>query len=170
MINSQWLEPPMSKMNFHGVRAIEVRLYTFNLSTSAAFLEQLISWCVCVCVCVYVCVSVCVHVCCRRRVGWGSFIETEERIWQSMPKNIGDTRVRTGDLSICSRMLYHWAISPWKLTIDKILTIYIYYQCCLNPYPAEACLCKQCRSRSVGFWRSQLIWICTVCHSVYQFM
>ena len=26
------------------------------------------------------------------------------------------------------------------------------------------CLCKQCRSRSVGFWRSQLIWICTVCH------
>ena len=25
-------------------------------------------------------------------------------------------------------------------------------------------LCKQCRSRSVGFWRSQLIWICTVCH------
>ena len=26
------------------------------------------------------------------------------------------------------------------------------------------CLCKQCRSRSVGFWRSQLIWICTACH------
>ena len=26
------------------------------------------------------------------------------------------------------------------------------------------CLCKQCRSRSVGLWRSQLIWICTVCH------
>ena len=24
---------------------------------------------------------------------------------------------------------------------------------------------KQCRSRSVGFWRSQLIWICTVCKS-----
>ena len=24
------------------------------------------------------------------------------------------------------------------------------------------CLCKQCRSRSVGFWRSQLIWVCTV--------
>ena len=31
-------------------------------------------------------------------------------------------------------------------------------------------LCKQCRSRSVGFWRSQLIWICTVCHSVYKFI
>ena len=25
-------------------------------------------------------------------------------------------------------------------------------------------LCKQCRSRSVGFSRSQLNWICTVCH------
>ena len=32
------------------------------------------------------------------------------------------------------------------------------------------CLCKQCRSRSVGFWRSQLIWICTVCHSVCEFI
>ena len=26
---------------------------------------------------------------------------------------------------------------------------------------------RQCRSRSVGFWRSQLIWICTVCHKIY---
>ena len=26
------------------------------------------------------------------------------------------------------------------------------------------CLYKQWRSRSVGFWRCQLIWICTVCH------
>ena len=32
------------------------------------------------------------------------------------------------------------------------------------------CLCKQCRSRSVVFWRSQLIWICTVCHSVCEFI
>ena len=31
------------------------------------------------------------------------------------------------------------------------------------------CFCKQCRSRSVGFYRSQLIWICTVCHSVFEF-
>ena len=30
--------------------------------------------------------------------------------------------------------------------------------------PDMSCLCKQCRSRSVGFFRSQLIWICTVCH------
>ena len=27
-------------------------------------------------------------------------------------KKLGDTRVWTRDLSICSRMLYHWAISP----------------------------------------------------------
>ena len=27
--------------------------------------------------------------------------------------------------------------------------------------PDIPCLCTQCRSRSNGFWRSQLIWICT---------
>ena len=32
--------------------------------------------------------------------------------------------------------------------------------------PDIPCLCKQCRSRSVGFWKIQLIWICTVCHLV----
>ena len=32
--------------------------------------------------------------------------------------------------------------------------------------PDIPCLCKQPRSRSVGFWRSQLIWSCTVCHYV----
>ena len=36
--------------------------------------------------------------------------------------------------------------------------------------PDIPCLCKQCRSRSVGFWRSQLIWICTVCHLVCEFI
>ena len=45
--------------------------------------------------------------------------------------------------------------NPW----DKlpILTLVL-----LNP--EMSCLCKECRSRSVGFWRSQLIWICTVWH------
>ena len=38
----------------------------------------------------------------------------------------------------------------------------------LNPY--MSCLCKQCRSRSVGFKRSQLIWICTVCHPCEFFL
>ena len=33
-----------------------------------------------------------------------------------------------------------------------------------------SCLCKQCRSRSVGFWRSTLIWIGTVCHLVCEFV
>ena len=36
--------------------------------------------------------------------------------------------------------------------------------------PGMPCLCKQCRSRSVGFFRSQLTWICTVCHSVCEFI
>ena len=45
--------------------------------------------------------------------------------------------------------------------------IHLYYQ--LNftlvlLIPDMPCLCKQCRSRSVGFFRSQLIWIFTVCH------
>ena len=43
----------------------------------------------------------------------------------------------------------------------------------VNPCPAEpgyTLFCKQCRSRSVGFWRSQLIWICTVCHQVCKFI
>ena len=33
-----------------------------------------------------------------------------------------------------------------------------------------SCLCKQCRFRSVDFWRSKLTWICTVCHSVFEFV
>ena len=43
------------------------------------------------------------------------------------------------------------------VTKSNILTLVL-----MNP--DMSCLCKQCRSRSVGFWRSQLIWICTVCH------
>ena len=35
---------------------------------------------------------------------------------------------------------------------------------------AVPCLCKQCRSRSVGFFRSQLIWIYTVCHLVCEYI
>ena len=43
----------------------------------------------------------------------------------------------------------------------------------LTPCPAEpgfTLFSKQSRSRSVGFWRSQLIWICTVCHQEYEFI
>ena len=38
------------------------------------------------------------------------------------------------------------------------------------PNPDIPCLCKQCRSRSSDFWRSQLIWICIVCHSLCEFI
>ena len=41
--------------------------------------------------------------------------------------------------------------------VSSLLTLVL-----LNP--KIPCLCKQCRSRSVGFWRSQLIWSCIVCH------
>ena len=36
--------------------------------------------------------------------------------------------------------------------------------------PDKPCLCKQCRSRSVGFWRSQQIWMYTVIKYVYFFL
>ena len=36
--------------------------------------------------------------------------------------------------------------------------------------PDTSCFWKQFRSRSVGFWRNQLIWICTVCHWVWEFI
>ena len=34
------------------------------------------------------------------------------RYWSSSQNNLGDTRIWTMDLSDCSRLLYHWAISP----------------------------------------------------------
>ena len=43
----------------------------------------------------------------------------------------------------------------------------------INPSLGEhdmPCLSKQCRSRSVGFWRSRLIWIYTVCHIICEFL
>ena len=51
-----------------------------------------------------------------------------------------------------------WAWSGSKL-FDTLIVLTLVL---LNP--DIPCLCKQCRSRSVGFGRSQLIWICTVCH------
>ena len=45
------------------------------------------------------------------------------------------------------------SIRMWWCTLTLVL---------LNP--DMSFLCKQSRSRSVGFWRSQLIWICTICH------
>ena len=64
--------------------------------------------------------------------------------------------------------------------IYSLFTIYAYY--CMQAFHGGElltlvllnqdipCLCKQRRSRSVGFFRSQLIWICTVCHSLCDFI
>ena len=42
-------------------------------------------------------------------------------------KTLGDTRVWTRDLSICSRMLYHWAISPYLSVDEASLNILIHW-------------------------------------------
>ena len=54
-----------------------------------------------------------------------------------------------------------------KKNYPRIITKYSLTLVLLNP--DIPCLCKQCSSRSVGFWRSQLIWICTICHWVCEF-
>ena len=49
--------------------------------------------------------------------------------------------------------------------------VYLYAFCIRNPSLADYdvhWLSKQRRSRSIGFWRSQLIWICTVCHWICE--
>ena len=59
----------------------------------------------------------------------------------------------------------------WKSKIKVLSTV------CVNSgstlvllNPDMPCLRKQCRSRSVGIFKSQLIWICIVCHSVCKFL
>ena len=47
----------------------------------------------------------------------------------------------------------YFSYFSWKIDLTLVLL-----------KPDTPCLCKQCRSRSVGFFRSQLIWICTVYH------
>ena len=51
----------------------------------------------------------------------------------------------------------------WVNSVFSVLTLVL-----LNP--DMPCLCKQGRSRSVGIWRSQLIWIYTVCHLLCRFV
>ena len=68
-----------------------------------------------------------------------------------------------------------WYVLSLKARDDDHLVLYILFNIILVILtlvllnPDIPCLCKQCRTRSVGFWRSQLIWICTVCHSVFEF-
>ena len=64
----------------------------------------------------------------------------------------GDTRVRTRDLSDCSRMLYHWAISP--LHTDSITSLQTrwgrLFEHCYNVFCSESSVL----SRSMSFFSS----------------
>ena len=64
-----------------------------------------------------------------------------------------------------------WCVSKQiVVTLLKIYNLYMSPLTLVLLNPDISYLCKQCRSRSVGFWRSPLIWICTVCHSVCEFI
>ena len=54
-------------------------------------------------------------------------------------------------------------------TNDKDTAYFYVFKPC-PAKPGYILLCKLCRSRSVGFWRSQLIWICSFCHQVCEFI
>ena len=62
-------------------------------------------------------------------------------------KSIAQPRARRSNEQYCTR--HNCSLTDLTLVL-------------LNP--DMCCLCKQCRSRSDGFFRSQLIWICTVSH------
>ena len=55
----------------------------------------------------------------------------------------------------------------WRKSYRYVLSL---LNPCLMLNPDKPCLCKRCSSRSVGFWRSQLIWLCTVFHPVCEFV
>ena len=59
--------------------------------------------------------------------------------------------------------LFHYLFHCCPTGMISILTLVL-----LNP--DIPWLCKQCRSRSVGFFWTQLIWICTVCHYLCEFI
>ena len=67
----------------------------------------------------------------------------------------------------------HSIVSLWKSTYlpsKNFTSFFILKLTLVLLTPDMPCLCKQCRSRSVGFWRSQLIWICIICHEVCEFV
>ena len=73
------------------------------------------------------------------------------------------TTTTVQNLRTCTNFSDKYAKTSQTAVLVIFLTLVL-----LNP--DRPCFCKQCRSRSVGFFRSQLIWICSVCHSVYEFM
>ena len=79
----------------------------------------------------------------------------------------------SGTIDICKQLkmphhFYFWICSFPKVSFSAFRSNLMLTIVLLNlDIP---CLCKQYRSRSVGFFRSQLIWICTVCYSVCKFL
>ena len=60
--------------------------------------------------------------------------------------------------------------TTWNNFLMKfVIAFELYYLTVVLLKPDIPCFCKQCRSRSVGL-KSQLIWICTVCHLVSEFI
>ena len=61
--------------------------------------------------------------------------------------SLGGTRSWTMDLSICSRMLYHWAIPP-------LMIVNIYIRFCVNEICIKWCLRQQ------QMWYFPITWYC----------
>ena len=95
----------------------------------------------------------------------------ENRIWHLMQIVSSGA---TGDICMKCQILFseknkkknHQFVDCW--INQRVVKVNLYTNCLLLTLvvldPDIPCICKQCRSRSAGFWRSQLIWICTVCH------
>ena len=94
---------------------------------------------------------------CQAHTGWwtSTVVSSAVLLSKSLKTEVlQSTQMRKG----CSFALGRYVSNSKIVYIaDSYLTLVL-----LNP--DIPCLCKQCSSRSVGFWRSQLIWICTVCH------
>ena len=71
------------------------------------------------------------------------------------------------DCSIVRTYRYLWCLGLDVILISSV-PVHILFLTFVLSNPDMPCLCKRCRSKSVGFWRSQLIWIYTVCHSVFE--
>ena len=96
-------------------------------------------------------------------------VERWHKCWQTDGK--ADAYIAPCYKQVLQKLFSHWRLEPESTLLSlmlpcpwlsDILTLIVLS-------PDIPCLCKQCRSRSVGFWRSQLIWICTVCHLVCEF-
>ena len=76
-----------------------------------------------------------------------------EKLWLLRKKNEGRTRSWTMDLSICSRLLYHWAIHPFytnfQLSFEHILlTPITEYREVMHLYYKP----RKNRCSSINFW------------------